>query len=336
MSTIKDVAKAAGVSIATVSRVLHNPNRVSATTRDHVLTVVKELDYIPNFAAQSLRRHTSKKILVTVPDISNPFFSNVIRGAEKAAREFGYAIVLGDTRYEIDREEQYADMLLRHEVDGLVFLGHHLPSNLKDLIAKKGPLAPIVNACEYSTDLPVHSVHIDNKAAAALAIQHLYSLGHEQIGIITGPSNNPLTRDRLAGVKKAANEKGLQTRLTLQKADFTIEAGAQAAQALFLNDNPPSALFCFSDEMAMGALSTLQSLGINCPKAVSVVGFDDIRYASFTHPALTTVSQPMSQIGFEAIRLLLGTLDGTHADQRFITLPHDLIIRKSTGPVPKT
>ena len=204
MTTIQDVARSAGVSTATVSRVFSAPDQVAEGTRARVREAVADLGYIPNLAAKTLRTLRTNKILVTVPDISNPFFSQVIRGVEEAATAAGYAVLLGDTRHDEAREEQYAQMLLRKEADGLIFLGHRLPDTLADMVATLGPRTPIVNGCEFSPGLAVSSAHIDNERAAAEAMAHLYDLGHRRVGVITGPLISPISRDRLAGVRRTA------------------------------------------------------------------------------------------------------------------------------------
>ncbi|MDE1145829.1 MAG: LacI family DNA-binding transcriptional regulator [Azospirillaceae bacterium] len=337
MPTIQDVARKARVSTATVSRVLSNPEIVSEATRERVLVAVDALGYEPNHAAKSLRTLRSAKIVVTVPDISNPFFSSVIRGAEEAAQAAGYSVLLGDTRNAPEREEQYAAMLRRKEADGLVFLGHRLPDALADLVARQGAAAPVVNGCEFSADLGVSGAHIDNAAAAAEAMGHLYGLGHRRIGVITGALDSPISRDRLAGVHAAAKAHGAEADLRIATGDFSVESGERETLSLLGNGaaDSPTALFCFSDEMAMGALAALRRLGRRCPDAVSLVGFDDIRYARYLDPALTTVSQPMEQIGRAAVGLLLDILAGRQAAARSITLPHRLVVRGSTGPVPE-
>jgi LacI family repressor for deo operon, udp, cdd, tsx, nupC, and nupG len=203
MTTIIDVAAMAKVSTATVSRVLSRPERVAEPTRLRVLEVVRTLGYAPNVAARTLRTLRAAKILLTVPDISNPFFASVIRGAEEAARDAGYAVVVGDTRHDPEIEDQYAEMLSRREVDGLIFLGHRLPDSLQPLLARCGDAAPIVNGCEYSPGIGVPSVHIDNAAASGEAFEHLVALGHRDIGIITGPTISPISRDRLCGATPA-------------------------------------------------------------------------------------------------------------------------------------
>jgi LacI family repressor for deo operon, udp, cdd, tsx, nupC, and nupG len=332
MTTIQDVARRAGVSTATVSRVLSAPERVAEATRARVLAAVDSLGYSPNLAAKTLRTLRTEKILVTVPDISNPFFSQVIRGVEEAASAAGYAVLLGDTRHEPEREDQYAAMLRRREADGLIFLGHRLPDALSDLAATLGSQAPIVNGCEYSSGLGVSSAHIDNHQAAAEALSHLYGLGHRRIAVVTGPLASPLSRDRLAGARAAAQHVGASDGLMVAAGDFSVEAGSALTRDLFGRDPRPTALFCFSDEMAMGALSALRAMGLACPRDVSVVGFDDIRYAAYLDPPLTTVSQPMVEIGHETVRLLLEILSGAGGTPRHVTLAHRLIIRNSTAP----
>jgi LacI family repressor for deo operon, udp, cdd, tsx, nupC, and nupG len=335
MATIQDVARSAGVSTATVSRVLSAPERVTEATRARVLEAVEHLGYAPNMAAKVLRTLRTEKILVTVPDISNPFFSQVIRGVEEAATAAGYSVLLGDTRHEPAREEQYAGMLRRKEADGLIFLGHRLPEAAADMVAAQGARAPIVNGCEYSPELRVSSAHIDNAQAAAQAMDHLYGLGHRRVGVITGPLGSPLSRDRLAGAEAAAARHGRAAELSVVTGDFSIEAGVEQASALLDRRPAPTAIFCFSDEMAMGALSALRRRGLSCPQDVSLVGFDGIRFAAFLDPALTTVSQPMEQIGHEVVGLLLEILRGQAGAPRHVTLPHELVVRGSTAPPPE-
>lgn len=331
MATIQDVARSAGVSAATVSRVLSAPERVAEATRARVQAAVDSLGYTPNLAAKTLRTLRTEKILVTVPDISNPFFSQVIRGVEEAASAAGYSVLLGDTRHEEAREEQYAGMLRRREADGLIFLGHRLPDTLVDMVAAQGARTPIVNGCEFSPGLGVSSAHIDNERAAAEAMEHLYGLGHVRVAVITGPLVSPISRDRLAGVEAAATRHGRAADLVVATGDFSIEAGSDHAGVLLDRPDRPTALFCFSDEMAMGALDAIRRRGLACPADVSLVGFDDIRFARFLDPPLTTVSQPTAEIGHEVVRLLLEILSGSAEAPRNVTLPHSLVVRASTS-----
>lgn len=333
MANIHDVAAHAKVSPATVSRVLSRPHKVAEPTRRKVLKSIAHLGYLPNAAARSLRTLTTHKLLVTVPDIANPFFSLILQGIEKAALQEGYAVVVGDTKHDTAREEMYAQMLLRHEADGLIFLGHHLTKTLKNWTPDRQGLAPIVNGCEYSQSLGVPSAHIDNAAAARDAMEHLYGLGHRHIGIVTGPLGSPLSRDRMRGATARARSMGAADKLSIVQGDFSIESGIAAAAQLLAQPVPPTAIFCFNDEMAIGVLHYAERVGRKVPEQLSVEGFDDIRFAKYMRPALTTISQPMLDIGRESVRLLLGVLSGSITEPVSVTLPHKLQIRESTAPV---
>jgi LacI family repressor for deo operon, udp, cdd, tsx, nupC, and nupG len=330
MTTIIDVARHARVSTATVSRTLSRPSGVKDELRERVLASIDALGYVPNRAARSLRTQSASKILVTVPDISNPFFANIIRGAEEVARQAGFGVVLGDTRHETALENQYAQMLRRKEVDGLLFLGHRLPETLEGLISSNPGSAPVVNGCEYSSDLGVSSVHIDNAAAGADATEYLLSLGHTRIGIVTGPLVSPLSRDRLKGAMDVAHRHGISDGIHVATGDFSIQSGCEAAARLIAAEDV-TAIFCFSDEMAMGAIEAVRRAGLSCPEDISVMGFDDIRFARFLTPALTTIAQPSEEIGREAMTLLLNIIAGEQIAQKSITLTHELIVRKSTA-----
>ena len=334
MPTMQQVADAAGVSIATVSRALTTPQLVHEDTRKLIMAVVDRLGYAPNFAAKTLRTTRSQKIIVTVPDISNPFFSSVIRGVEEAAQEAGYAVLLGDTRDEPEREDQYGTMLRRKEADGIIFLGRRIPNSVAPLVRDKKSAAPVVNACESSPELGVTSVHIDNLGAAYQAINHIYDQGHQRVGIITGAPESPLNQDRMSGVLQGARERGLKHLLSVAIGDFSIGSGAKAAADLLGSGDPPTAIFCFSDEMAMGTLAALRERGMRCPDQVSVVGFDDLRFSAFTDPPLTTIRQPAHEIGREAVKGLLGVLEGSVRRVKDIVLPHMWIARASLGPAP--
>jgi LacI family transcriptional regulator, repressor for deo operon, udp, cdd, tsx, nupC, and nupG len=327
------VAKRAGVSTATVSRVLSRPEVVAPGTRRKVMRAVELLGYVPNSAAKNLRTLRSGKLLVTVPDISNPFFSLILQGIEDTALREGYSVLFGDTQHDVKREERYAQMLKRKEADGLIFLGHRLPREVAALVRTMSPrCAPVVNGCEFSPTLGVPSVHIDNAKAAYEAMDHLYRLGHSRIGVVTGPLMSPLSRDRLRGVKARARRQKTERTCTVIQGDFSIESGAVAAERLLGHADPPTAIFCFNDEMAMGVIQTAKRRGLRIPDDISVIGFDDIRFARFIDPPLTTIAQPMRAIGEGTVRLLLEILGGRSSPPESVTLPHTLIIRSSTAP----
>jgi LacI family repressor for deo operon, udp, cdd, tsx, nupC, and nupG len=334
VSTIYEVAKKAGVSTATVSRVLSQPDVVSPVTRRKVLQAVERLAYEPNSTAKNLRMLRTRKLLVTVPDISNPFFSLILQGIEDTALKEGYAVLLGDTQHNDTREDGYALMLKRKEADGLIFLGHRLPKTAAELVRTAAPrCAPIVNGCEFSPRLNIPSVHIDNAQAAFEAMDHLYRLGHRRIGIVTGPLVSPLSRDRLSGAKARARQAHAEHDCQVMSGDFSIESGSVAAERLLGGRHPPTAIFCFNDEMAIGALETARRRHLQVPHDVSLVGFDDIRFARYADPPLTTVAQPMRAIGEGTVRLLLEILNGERPSRpKSVTLPHTLTVRASTAP----
>ena len=334
MVSIHDVARRARVSTATVSRALSRPDLVSPKTRRTVLSAVRQLGYAPNSAAKHLRTRRSGNLLVTVPDISNPFFSLILQGAEDEAQRLGYAVLLGDTQGDPKREARYAQMLMRHEADGLIFLGHRLPRPAAELVRQMAPqYAPVVNGCEFSPRLGVPSVHIDNAAAAAEAMDHLYRLGHRHIGVVTGPLESPLSRDRLAGATARARAEQAEHTLGVVHGDFSIEAGAGALLRLLDRREPPTAVFCFSDEMAMGLIEAARERGVRVPRDLSVIGFDDIRFARHMDPPLTTIAQPMREIGVGTVRILADILAGRTIAPLSVTLPHTLVVRKSTARV---
>jgi LacI family repressor for deo operon, udp, cdd, tsx, nupC, and nupG len=330
---IYEVARRAGVSASTVSRVLSRPGVVSPETRRRVLETVEEMGYAPNSVARNLRTRRSDKILVTVPDISNPFFSLIIQGIEGAAQRAGYTVLLGNTQHEERHEERYARMLKRKEADGLIFLGHRIPKPAAELVAAMAPLcAPVVHGCEYSPALGVASVHIDNTQAASDAMDHLYRLGHRRIGVVTGPLISPLSRDRLLGATASARAADAEHDLIVRHGDFSIESGAAQAEGLLAHTGAPTAVFCFSDEMAIGVIAVARRHGLRVPADLSVVGFDDIRFARHIDPPLTTIAQPMREIGEGTVRLLLEILRGDEIKPVSVTLPHQLVVRGSTAP----
>src|SRR5689334_2640948 len=287
VANIYEVAKRAGVSTATVSRVLSQPGMVTPDTRRKVMQAVEFLDYAPNSAAKNLRTLRTGKLLVTVPDISNPFFSLILQGIEDAAQREGHAVLFGDTQHDEKREERYALMLQRKEADGLIFLGHRLPKTAADVVRSMAPAcAPVVNGCVFDPRLRIPSVHIDNAAAASEAMDHLYALGHRRIGIVTGPLVSPLSRDRLRGATTRARAEVAEQDFVIMHGDFSIESGSIAGERLLSRQEPPTAIFCFNDEMALGVLQVARRQGIRTPADRSIVGVADIRSSHHHDPPL--------------------------------------------------
>ena len=329
MADIRTVAAAAGVSIATVSRVLKTPEVVTKTTRDKVLAAVEATGYRPNALASGLRRAKSDNIVVVVPFIQNPFFSGVIQGIEGVAFAEGYQVLLGESQNDQTRLDSYAAMLRSKTADGLILLGAALPSQLDDK-------TPLVMACEYFPDHRIPAIRIDNEAAARMATEHLIGLGHTRIGTIAGPHDNQLSRDRLAGYRAALGAAGLVYEESLvAEGGFDVDSGHAAMTRLLDLQAPPSAVFSSSDEMAIGALKAAREHGLKVPDDLSLVGFDGIRFADFCDPPLTTVVQPNVEIGAAAARMMIGILRGSEPSPEDIVLPAQLLVRQSTGPAKK-
>jgi LacI family repressor for deo operon, udp, cdd, tsx, nupC, and nupG len=335
VANIFEVAKKAGVSIATVSRVLSRPEAVAAPTRRKVLQAVEQLGYTTNSAGKQLRTQRSGKLLVIVPDILNPFYSRVLQSIEEAAQREGYAVLLGDTQHDPKREERYMLMLRRREAEGVIVLGHGLPDAALAVSAEMDRKAPIVSGCEFNRRAGIPSIHIDNQRAAHDAMEHLYALGHRRIGIVTGPMASALTRDRLQGASETAKSKGAERDFVVLHGDFTIESGETATERLLTSRERPTAIFYFNDLMAIGGMSVARQHKLQVPGDLSVIGFDDISFAAHTVPPLTTVAQPVREMGQETVRLLLDVIKGQTLAPVSVILPHRLIIRESTAPPSK-
>lgn len=323
---IREVAAAANTSVATVSRTLQQPEIVAPETRKRVLEAIERLGYTPNAQARILRTARTHVIVALVPDISNPFFAEIIRGIEQVAHRNGYSVLLGDTQYSQAREQAYAELLATKQADGLITLLPHIPR-----VAVAGPL-PIVNACEYVKDRSITSVYVDNVAAAQEATEYLVTLGHRQIVFVSGPMDTPICVDRDKGYARALERAGLKRdpQLTVV-GDFSVESGIRSVEALYANRRKFTAIFCSNDEMAMGAMQAIKARGLRVPDDVSVVGFDDIRYARYTDPPLTTIAQPKEDLGREAMTLLLEILNGTAVEPRKRILPTHLVVRASAA-----
>ncbi len=323
---IKEVAHAAGVSVATVSRTLQMPEVVAPGTRKQVEEVIARLGYTPNLQARNLRTARTHVIVALVPDISNPFFAEVIRGIEQVAHQNGYAVLLGDTQNRSDREQAYANLLNTRQADGLITLLPHIPR-----IVGSGRPA-IVNACEYVDDPAVTSVYVDNVAAAQNATRYLVTLGHRHIAFVTGPMDSPISIDRDRGYEKALEAARIKRdRGLTMVGDFSVESGFRAIDSLLARDKAFSAVFCSNDEMAIGAVLALKSHGRRVPHDVSVVGFDDIRFARYCDPPLTTIEQPKGELGREAMNMLIEILSGEDVPARKRVLSTQLVVRGSTA-----
>ncbi len=328
MSNIRDVAKAAGVSVATVSRALSSPEKVSESALQKVHEAIRDIGYRPNLLARSFRSARSYSIVVLVPDITNPFFAQVIQAIEDRAQKAGYAVLLGDTRELSKREQEYVSRVETRLADGVIQLRPHSMS-MNELNI------PWVNACGCeSTSGP--SVRIDNIGSAQKITDHLIELGHRRIAVIAGLKDNPHSIERLAGYKASLHNAGIRFDPDLVvDGDFTLWSGQQLTHALIKREPRPTAVFCMSDQMAIGAIQAIKAAGLGVPDDLSIAGFDDIQFARYWEPQITTIAQPAEQLGIQSVELLLRIIEGGEdLSQVEIVLPTEFVARDSTAPPP--
>ncbi|PTP85708.1 DNA-binding transcriptional regulator CytR [Vibrio splendidus] len=331
MATMKDVAQLAGVSTATVSRALMNPEKVSVSTRKRVETAVLEAGYSPNTLARNLRRNESKTIITIVPDICDPYFAEIIRGIEDAAVENDYLVLLGDSGQQKKRESSFVNLVFTKQADGMLLLGTDHPFDVSKPEQKNLP--PMVMACEFAPELELPTVHIDNLTSAFEAVNYLAQLGHKRIAQISGPTTATLCKFRQQGYQQALRRAGVSMNPAYSTVgDFTFEAGAQAVRQLLALPEQPTAIFCHNDAMAIGAIQEAKKLGLRVPQDLSIVGFDDIQFAQYCDPPLTTISQPRYEIGRQAMLMMLDVLKGNDVQAGSRLLEAKLVVRGSTAP----
>ncbi len=342
--TIGDVARHAGVSTATVSRVLSRTGRVSPQTREQVMRAVEETGYRPNPGARNLRQGRTGGIVVLVPYLSNPFFSTILGAIARVASETALNVLVADTRETDAANRRILDYLHSNRADGLIVLDGNLPQKLFDASSWR---PPVVFACEAPRAPGQPTVTVDNRRGARMAVAHLAGLGHRRIGFVAGPPQNVLTGERHAGYLDALAEAGIAPRPDwLFEGDFTLQAGSLAARRWLALAERPTAVFCTSDAMACGFISEMHRQGVQVPEEVSVVGFDDIDIAAHFIPNLTTIRQPRASIGDAAARMLIALMQSSAGDASgeasaaggalpAVELPVELIVRESTAPPPK-
>lgn len=331
MATMKDVALSAGVSTATVSRALMTPEKVSLSTRKRVNDAISETGYSPTTLTRTLRRNESKTIVTIVPDICDPYFSDILRGIEDAAVENGYVILVGDSSQQQKREQSFVNLVYTKQVDGMVLLGSDLPFNASRQEQKNLP--PLVMACEYAPELELPTVHIDNLTAAFEAVNYLTKLGHKRVAELSGPESSSLCQFRHQGYQQALRRAGIaMNNAYIHYGNFTFEAGAAAITQLLSLSSPPTAVFCHNDIMAIGATQKAKQMGFRVPQDISIMGFDDIEFSQYCDPPLTTISQPRYEIGRQSMLMLLELLKGNDVRSGSRLLESSLIVRESTAP----
>ena len=330
MAPIRDVARIAGVSVATVSRVLNNHARVRTETRSRVTAAASELDYTPNEVARSLITSRTHAFGVLLPDLYGEFFSEVLRGIDLRARRDGFHLLVSSSHANGDDLVE-ALRSMRGRIDGLIVMAPDVDTSA--LFRAAGDGLPLV-LLDPGMRVPVaDTISIDNAAGAEAAVRHLAGLGHWRIGTITGPSGNADARQRLDGYRRALVDCGLARDPAIEiEGDFTEPSGfAAAEQLLELDGRRPTAIFAANDYMAIGAMSALAEAGLAVPKDVAIVGFDDIAMARYLNPPLTTVNVDPLDLGARAVDRLVGIKNGATTRRRHEVTPATLVVRRSCG-----
>jgi LacI family transcriptional regulator len=297
--------------------------------RERVLEAMRVLDYQPNRLARSLRSGKTHTFGIIVSDNTNPFFAEIIRGIEDTSFEHGYSLILCNSDTNLAREKHYIDLLTEKQVDGILFMA--AGDSADHLRALQDRQFPVVVVDREIADIPIDTVLADNVHGAWLATQHLIDLGHQRIGCITAPASLPLSADRIDGYRKALLEADIVVEEDIiVPGNFNLGGGYRATQRLLALDNPPTAVFSANDLMAIGAICAASEAGRNVPTDLSVVGFDDIPLASYSNPPLTTVTQPIYDMGVAATAMLLERLSDPDLPPRRKMLPTELKQRRST------
>ncbi|MGM0843903.1 MAG: catabolite control protein A [Bacillota bacterium] len=328
--TIYDVAREANVSMATVSRVVNGNPNVKPATRKKVAEVIDRLGYRPNAVARGLASKKTTTVGVVIPDISNIFFAELARGIEDIATMYKYNIILSNSDQNIEKELHLLNTMLGKQVDGIVFMG----GNITEQHVREFELSPVpivlAGTVEDSGKIP--SVNIDYQAAAYDAVKELINKGHKKVAYVSGPFHDKVNNEaKLPGYKQALEEAGIEFNEELVvEGDYTYDSGLEAWQKLNELTDKPTAVFVGNDEMALGVVHGAQDQGVNIPGEAEVISFDNTRLALMVRPQLTSIVQPLYDIGAVSMRLLTKYMNKEKVDENTVVLPHRIEERDST------
>jgi DNA-binding LacI/PurR family transcriptional regulator len=327
---IKDVAREAGVSTATVSHVINNTRFVSPEVRARVQEAIERCDYYPNAQARSLASGRSHTLGIVISDIVNPFFPELVKSIEMAAFERGYDVVLANTNYEAERTSNYVRRIIERKVAGVALMTSELDMTLIDELARR-------DVCVVFLDIGSAGAHMSNLVVnyglgIKEAIQHLVSLGHEQIAYISGPVRLRSAAKRREAFRECVAKQLPGARPAIYEGDFKIEGGRRTAHEILERGRLPTAVVVANDLMALGAMQEFRAAGLRIPQDISIVGFDDIAFASLTDPPLTTICLPRMELGRRAVEALMTTIEHPDRQGVEIHIPTYLVMRGSTAP----
>ncbi|HLK65653.1 MAG TPA: LacI family DNA-binding transcriptional regulator [Bryobacteraceae bacterium] len=328
-TSIKDIARLARVSHSTVSRALHGSQQVSPETTARIRKIAEKAGYRPSAAARSLVKGRSNTIGVVVTNIADPFVAGVVSGIEDMAESHGYSVFLANSNADPDRELRVVRSFEERRVDGIIVTSSRVGALYVSLIERMG--VPVVLLNNQHPSEFMHSVLIDNLAASVAATRHLIQLGHRRIAYLGDRFGHQSDTERRAGYAKALEEAGIPYCVDLAAyGDGTPEGGEHAMAQLLALANRPTAVFCYNDMSALGAMRQIRASGLQIPDDLSVAGFDDLYISQYLEPPLTTVRQPMRQMGRMAMETLLHIFDGPHSTHN-LRVEGQLIVRQSTA-----
>lgn len=327
MATIKDIAKKANVAVSTVSYVLNNKKKVKPETKERILRVMKECNYQPRTAARSLKTKQTLTIGVMLPDITNLFFTEIIRGIEDTANEYGYNIILCNTDRDSKKELAYLNTLYSKDIDGIIFVG---PCLNQSIIRNKQD-TPIVSINSRYGDL-ISSISVDFVKGGYLATKHLMERKNTEVIFLSGPLNVSTTNERFTGYINALRSEGFEyNELLAYQCEISFQGGYNIIESVYSKiTGGIKSIFATSDVIALGAMRALIEKGIKIPEDVSIVGYDDISMASMYMPSLTTIRQPKYMMGQIVVKLLMKKIAEDSSENEVITLEPELIIRESS------
>lgn len=327
MANIQDVAQAAGVSVATVSRFFNDRGAVSLKSRKKVDEAIKQLNYEPSVLARNLRKTESRLLLVLIPKISNPFYSEIINGIQDVAINNRYNILLCETDSNPEREDIYFNLVRNKMADGIITMD---PAVQVDSLIELAESHPIIQCSEYAVESGIPYVTIDHEEAAYQAVRHLIQLGHKEIAFINSDEKFLYSRKRENGYKKALEKDRLpfNEEWIIRCEELEFINGQLAMRKILSGNNRPTAVFAVSDLLAIGALKELHHAELHVPNDIALVGFDKIAFSNMTHPALTTVAQPMYEMGKLSAKMLIDKIKGKEVEN--VILDFELVIREST------
>ena len=327
--TIKDVAKAANVSVATVSRVLNKQSNVSQEAFNRVTEVMEELGYSPNHLGRDLRKSETKRILAITASAEQSFYSDVLSGMEDAASQHGYDVLIAATHDKPEHEMHLLNMLFSHSVDGVVLLGAKQEASVISKLAENHNIALCLERMEGCKAL---TVTIDNVGAGRDAVSCLIAKGHRRIGLISTTTRSQSSVDREKGYRQALEQHGIEyDEQLVYLGNYDCRSGTEGCRRLLELDKPPTAIFSISDMIAIGAMKYAMSKGMDIGKEIMFIGFDNIAYSDIFVPKLSTVEQPCFAQGKMVVEKLISNMKGETKDEGLYMLPHRLVLRQSTG-----